>query len=147
MLPSVNEMKDDPPAFNKFFCGNQSQTLPVLKWAEALVPDLHHRVPALLMQKFNTGKKNFPQRYCLSIFNSNKNREKKKNITETRDVAESQHQDKQSKIFLKRVCQSCPEPEPSSILTLGYKVKSKSKDNWKSIGGWQRSNPSPWFTI
>lgn len=42
MFPLVNEMKDGPPAFNKFLYKNQSQTLPVSERAEVLVvPDTH----------------------------------------------------------------------------------------------------------
>lgn len=57
MLPSVNEMKDDPPAFNTLLYGKTYQN------GQRLVPDLHHRVPALLMQIYSTRKKAFPEKH------------------------------------------------------------------------------------
>lgn len=68
-----------------------------------------------------------------------KKSKRKKNITKRQEI-KLNHSIKTSRgyFYLKKIGQKFPESEPSFILALGYKVKSKY--NWYSIGGWQRSN-------
>lgn len=139
-FPLVNEMKNGPSAFNEFLYRKQSQTLPISKWAEALLPYAHTPQSSSTANATlnSTQKKRLPPNILPINILIAKKKGKKDQNKDTLDIATSQHQDnKQSNIFLKKKCQIFAESETSFLSAVRYKVKFKSKDNWKTIGGWQ----------